>query len=69
MAGPQNQNPRGERLTPVLLKQGLVLSPPSLGQFGKMASSMKHKIKTRGLMRESVATARLFHQTLKEKRP
>jgi hypothetical protein len=22
-------NPRGERLTPVLLKQGLVLSPPS----------------------------------------
>jgi hypothetical protein len=31
MAGPQNQNPRGKRLTPVLLKQGLVLFPPSLG--------------------------------------
>jgi hypothetical protein len=28
-ARPQNQNPRGERFTPVLLKQGLVLSPPS----------------------------------------
>jgi hypothetical protein len=28
-AGPQRQNPRGERLTPVLQKQGLVLSPPS----------------------------------------
>jgi hypothetical protein len=30
MVGPQNQNPRGERLTPVLLWKGLVLSPPSL---------------------------------------
>jgi hypothetical protein len=28
-AGPQRQNPRGERLTPELQKQGLVLSPPS----------------------------------------
>jgi hypothetical protein len=28
-AAPQRQNPRGERLTPVLLKQGFVLSPPS----------------------------------------
>ena len=27
--GPQRQNPRGERLTLVLQKQGLVLSPPS----------------------------------------
>jgi hypothetical protein len=27
--GLKNQNPRGERLTPVLLKQSLVLSPPS----------------------------------------
>jgi hypothetical protein len=31
--GLKNQNPRGERLTPVLLWQGLVLSPPSLGQL------------------------------------
>jgi hypothetical protein len=46
MVEPHNQNPRGERLTPVLLQQGLVLSPPSLGQFGKMAS-IKDKIKTR----------------------
>jgi hypothetical protein len=38
-AGPQNQNPRGERLTPVLLKQGLVLSPPSR----QMASSIIKK--------------------------
>jgi hypothetical protein len=30
-------------------EQGLVLSPPSLGQFGKTTSSMKHKIKTRRL--------------------
>jgi hypothetical protein len=37
-ARPQDQNPRGERLTPVLLWQGLVLSPPSLGQTGKTAS-------------------------------
>ena len=29
MARPHNQNPRGERLTLVLLQQGLVLSPPS----------------------------------------
>jgi hypothetical protein len=28
-ARPQRQNPRGERLTAVLQKQGLVLSPPS----------------------------------------
>ena len=28
-AGLQNHNPRGERLTLVLLKQGLVLFPPS----------------------------------------
>jgi hypothetical protein len=44
MAGPKRQNPRGERLTLVLLWQGLVLSPPSLD--GKMAS-MKDKVKTR----------------------
>ena len=34
-----HQNPRGEMLTPVLLQQGLVLSPPSLGQLNKTASS------------------------------
>jgi hypothetical protein len=59
MARPQNQNPRGERLTPVLLWQGLVLSPPSLD--GKTASSrIKHKTKTRGFDEGGVATARPF---------
>jgi hypothetical protein len=42
MVGPQRQNPRGERLTPVLLWKGLVLYPPSLD--GKKAS-MKDKVK------------------------
>jgi hypothetical protein len=28
-AGPQRQNPRGEMITPVLQKKGLMLSPPS----------------------------------------
>jgi hypothetical protein len=66
MAGPQRQNPRGERLTLVLLWQGLVLSPPSLD--GKMAS-MKDKVKTGESMRESVATTRLYLQTLEENDP
>jgi hypothetical protein len=57
MARPQNQNPRGERLTPVLLWQGLVLSPPSLD--GKMAS-IKDKLRQEGLIRQSVAAARLY---------
>jgi hypothetical protein len=52
MAGPYNQNPRGKRLTPVLLKKGLVLFPPSLNNLGKTASS-KYKFKG-----ESVAKAR-----------
>jgi hypothetical protein len=33
--GPRRQNPRGERLTPMLQKQGVMLSPPSR----KMTSS------------------------------
>jgi hypothetical protein len=56
MARPQNQNPRGERLTPVLLWQGLMLSPPFLD--GKMAS-IKDKLRQEGLIRQSVAAARL----------
>jgi hypothetical protein len=56
MARPQNQNPRGERLTPVLLWQGLVLSPPFLD--GKTAS-IKDKLRQEGLIRQSVAAARL----------
>jgi hypothetical protein len=35
MAGPQSQNPKGRRLIPVLLKQGLMLLPLSLKLFGK----------------------------------
>jgi hypothetical protein len=42
MAGPRKQNPRGERLTPVFFKQGLVLSPSR-----QTASSKTSKIKTR----------------------
>ena len=59
MAGPLNQNPRGKRLTPVLLKQGLVLFPP-LGQTWQTASIRKG-LKQEGLMRENVAMARLYH--------
>ena len=68
MVGPQNQNPRGERLTPVLLKQSFVLSPPSLGQLGKMAS-IKDKSRLESVVRESVTKARLYHQTLEAGRP
>jgi hypothetical protein len=35
MAGPQSQNPKGSRLIPVLLKQGLMLLPLSLKNLGK----------------------------------
>jgi hypothetical protein len=35
MAGPQSQNPKGRRLIPMLLKQGLMLLPLSLKLFGK----------------------------------
>jgi hypothetical protein len=42
MAGPQSQNPKGRRLIPVLLKQGLMLLPLSLKILGKTAS-LKHK--------------------------
>jgi hypothetical protein len=56
MARPQNQNPRGERLTSVLLWQGLMLSPPFLD--GK-TTSIKDKLRQEGLIRQSVATARL----------
>jgi hypothetical protein len=47
----------------VLLKQGLVLSPPS-----RQTTSSNEKTKSRqeGLKRESVAKARLFHQSLKK---
>ena len=38
MAGPPNQNPKGRRLIPMLLKQGLMLLPLSLNILGKMAS-------------------------------
>jgi hypothetical protein len=68
MAGPQNQNPRGERLTVVLLKQGLVFSPPSLGQLDK-TTSIKNKSRLETVVKESVAKARLYHQTLEAGRP
>jgi len=53
-------------ITPVLLKQGLVLSPPY-----RQTAIGQRQVKSRqeSLKRESVAKARLFHQTLKEKRP
>jgi hypothetical protein len=35
MAVPQSQNPKGRRLIPVFLKQGLMLLPLSLKFFGK----------------------------------
>jgi hypothetical protein len=35
MVGPRSQNPKGRRLIPVLLKQGLMLLPLSLKLFGK----------------------------------
>jgi hypothetical protein len=35
MAGPQIQNPKGRRLIPMFLKQGLMLLPLSLKFFGK----------------------------------
>jgi len=35
MAGPRSQNPKGRRLIPVLLKQGLMLLPLFLKLFGK----------------------------------
>ena len=38
MEGPPSQNPKGRRLIPVLLKQGLMLLPLSLKLFGKTAS-------------------------------
>ena len=38
MVGPQIQNPKGRRLIPALLKQGLMLLPLSLKFFGKTAS-------------------------------
>ena len=62
MAGPQNQNPRGKRLTPVLLKQGLVLFPPSLGLY--LAKTASIKTRQESEVRESVAKARPYHQTL-----
>jgi hypothetical protein len=39
----ERHNPRGERLTPMFLKQGLMLSPPSR----QSTSSKTSKIKTR----------------------
>jgi hypothetical protein len=45
----------------VLLKQGLVLFPPSLGQTWQTAS-IKDKLKQEDEVRESVAMARLYHQ-------
>jgi hypothetical protein len=65
MAGPQNQNPRGKRLTPVLLKQGLVLFPPSLGLSWQKRLASRHESE----VRESVAKARPYHQTLEAGRP
>jgi hypothetical protein len=35
MVGPQSQNPKGRRLIPVLLKQGLMLLPLYLKILGK----------------------------------
>jgi hypothetical protein len=43
MAGPQSQNPKGRRLIPVLLKQGLMLLPLSLKILGKKRLASKHK--------------------------
>jgi hypothetical protein len=54
MARTQNQNPRGERLTLVLLWQGRVLSPPFLD--GK-TTSIKDKLRQEGLIRQSVVVA------------
>ena len=52
----------------MLLKQGLVLFPPSLGQTWQMAS-IKDKLKQEDEVRESVAMARPYHQTLEAGRP
>jgi hypothetical protein len=41
MARPQSQNPKGRRLIPVLLKQGLMLLPLSLKILGKKTASFK----------------------------
>jgi hypothetical protein len=41
MAGPQSQNPKGRRLIPVLLKQGLMLLTLSLKILGKKTASFK----------------------------
>jgi hypothetical protein len=54
MAGPLNQNLKGRRLTPVLLKQGLVLLPLSLKKH--LAKRLASKYRFKG---ESVAGARL----------
>jgi hypothetical protein len=51
MAGPYNQNPKGRRLIPVLLKQGLMLLPLSLNTLGKMAS-FKVQIYRRKVLQE-----------------
>jgi hypothetical protein len=43
MAGPQSQNPKGRRLIPVLLKQGLMLLPLSLKTLWQKRLASKHK--------------------------
>jgi hypothetical protein len=48
----------------MLLKQGLMLFPPSLGQTWQTAS-IKRELKQEDLMRESVVKTRLYHSNPK----
>jgi hypothetical protein len=61
MAGPQSQNPKGRRLIPVLLKQGLMLLPLSLKILGKKRLALKHKSRAEKCCKDKAS------QTLKVK--
>jgi hypothetical protein len=55
--GPGIKTLWGKRLTPVLLKQGLVLFPPSLNQLGKTAS-LKNKSKGESVVKTRLSNPR-----------
>jgi hypothetical protein len=61
IAGPQSQNPKGRRLIPVLLKQGLMLLPLSLKILWQKRLASKHKSRD-----EKCCRAKAF-QTLRVK--
>jgi hypothetical protein len=61
MAEQQSQNPKGRRLIPVLLKQGLILLPLSLKNPWQKRLALKHKSGTEKCCKDNAS------QTLKVK--